>query len=187
LLTSSEEKSAEDWSFDGQYVAYEVATEGGGLDLYALPLFGDRRPIPIATAPTNEVDAKFAPDGRWIAYTSDETGRREVYVQPFPPTGARWQVSQDGGSYPRWRGDGTELFYLAPDLNLVAVEVKPGTTFAAGAQRALFQVDDAGLGAGTGKYDVTRDGQRFLVNTAFDPPAVDPILVVLNWTALLGR
>jgi hypothetical protein len=168
-------------------VTFVVLSEVSNLDLFVLPLFGDRQPIPIATAPANEEQERFSPDGRWIAYTSDETGRREVYVQPFPPTGARWQLSEVGGSYPKWRGDGAELFYLAPDLNLVAVEVKPGTTFAVGAQRALFQIDDAGLGAGTSKYEVTRDGQRFLVNTAFDRPAGDPLLVVLNWTALLGR
>ena len=187
MLKSNEEKWPHDWSYDGRYATFVVLSEASNLDLFVLPLFGDQKPIPIATALANEEHERFSPDGRWIAHTSDETGRREVYVQPFPPTGARWQVSQDGGSYPRWRGDGAELFYLAPDLNLVAVEIKLGTTFEVGAVRELFQVDDAGLGAGTGKYDVTRDGQRFLVNIAFDRPAADPILVVLNWTALLGR
>jgi Tol biopolymer transport system component len=187
LLTSSEEKGPEDWSANGQYIAYHVTSDAGNVDLYALPLIGDRRPIPIATTPGNEGGARFSPDGRWIAYTSYETGREEVYVQPFPPTGAKWQVSSEGGGRPRWRGDGRELFYLARDLKIVAVEVKSAAAFEVGAGRALFQVEGAGLGAGTSKYDVARDGQRFLVNAGFDRPAGDAILVMLNWTALLPR
>jgi hypothetical protein len=134
-----------------------------------------------------EPSAGSAKEGWASSTTSNETGLQEVYVQPFPPTGARWQVSEGGGSHPRWRGDGRELFYLAQDLNLVAVEVKSGPAFEVGAVRTLFRVDDAGLGAGMSKYDVTRDGRRFLVNTAFDHPAAAPILVVLNWAALPKR
>ncbi len=87
LLTSSEEKGPEDWSFDGRYIAYHLVSEAGNVDLFVLPLSGDRTPIPIATTPANEGHARFALDGRWMAYTSNETGRNEVYVQPFPPTG----------------------------------------------------------------------------------------------------
>jgi Tol biopolymer transport system component len=158
MLGPGEERSPRDWSPDGRFLAYQEANR-----LYARPLAGAGQPITIG-ADGNGVALRFSPSGRHVVYASDESGQLEVYVEPFPPTGAKWQVSS---------------------ATLWAVAVEPGATFRAGAARALFKVDAAAMNGGANKYDVTRDGQRFLVNGAYDPPASDPILVVLNWTALL--
>jgi Tol biopolymer transport system component len=181
MLAADKERMPVDWSGDGRYVLYQ---EGGRL--FALPLTGGGEPLPLAVG-GNAVDTRFSPDGRYFAYGSDESGQLEVYVEPFPPTGARWQVSSAGGAFPRWRGDGRELYFIDRERMLVAVATPAGASFRAGAPRALFEVDGTAMGGGANKYDVTRDGQRFLVNAAFDPPAADPIIVVLNWTALLPR
>ena len=107
------------WSADGRFVAY---TRGGG-DVWVLPLFGDRKPFPLAQTAFNETGGVFSPDGRWIAYTSDEGGQPNVYVQPFPGAGGKYQVSRDAGSHPVWRADGKELFYLGADATLMAVPI----------------------------------------------------------------
>jgi eukaryotic-like serine/threonine-protein kinase len=114
---------------------------------------------------------------------STETGRREVWVQPFPPTGARWQITTAGGVSPRWRADGRELFYVASDGTLTAVAVTPGSTFRWDAPRALFQT--MFRGGAYAPFAVSRDGQRFLINTPPDMAAESPIIVVTNWTARL--
>ena len=125
--------------------------------------------------PFSEGSARFSPDGKWLAYVSDETGKDEVYVQPFPPTGAKWQISVAGGNAPRWRGDGKEFFYTGLDFVRKAVEIKTSPGFEAGVPKDLFKTPNA-WGS-----DVTPDGQRFLVNmpAADNPPS--PTTVVLNW------
>jgi hypothetical protein len=150
-----------------------------------LPLFGDRKPIPYLQTEFIELQARFSPDGRWIAYNSHESGRPEVYVQSFPASADKSKVSTDGGAAPHWRRDGKELFYIAADQKLMAVEAKTGTTFQPGLPRALFQmrVDVTDRSC----YTVTKDGQRFLVNTLVEESASMPITVVLNWTADLRR
>jgi Tol biopolymer transport system component len=183
LIKSDENTFTNDWSPDGRYLAYHVIRENTNQDLFVLPLEGDRRPTPIATTRAIEVLGRFSPDSRFIAYTSNETGRDEVYLQPVPPTGAKWQISVDGGSRPVWRGDGRELFYLTRDLKVAAVNVRLDAQVEVGAPQPLFEVDDAALGPGTTKYDVSRDGQRFLVNTRFARGATDRITVVLNWAS----
>jgi hypothetical protein len=128
---------------------------------------------------------QFSPDGRWIAYVSDESGVDQVYVQSFPPLGAPRQLSTTGGTQPRWRRDGKELFYLASDRKLMAVTLRTGATFDADAPRALFQTA-LSLGELRQAYAVSGDGQRFLLNTTLDAgPA--PITTVLNWPALLKK
>ncbi|MGH7411833.1 MAG: TolB family protein [Candidatus Methylomirabilis sp.] len=123
----------------------------------------------------------FSPDGRWIAYISNDQGRYEVYVQTFPASGGKWQVSTNGGVYPHWRSDGKALFYLSSDNKLMAVEVKPGSSFEAGAPKALF--DLAPLRAGFNIYAVTADGQRFLFVTQGEATANLQYTVVVNWMA----
>ena len=103
-----------------------------GYDLWVLPLEGDRKPQPYLQTQFRENQGQFSPDGHWVAYTSDESGRLEVYVQPFPAAGGKWQISTNGGENPKWRRDGKELFYLGLDRRLMAVEVKTAPTFEAG-------------------------------------------------------
>ena len=107
-------------------------------DVWALPLFGDRKPFPLAQTAFAESSAVFSPDGRWITYTSNETGQPNVYVQPFPGAGGKYQVSRDGGSHPVWRADGKELFYLGADGTLMAVPIDATRQFDAGVPQALF-------------------------------------------------
>ncbi len=114
------------WSPDGRYLIYAQANPAtGSADLFALPLAGDRRPLVLADSPANEDQGQFSPDGRWVAYTSNESGLSEIYVISFPPTlnGGRWMVSRGGGVQPRWRRDGRELFYISPDWTMMAVPV----------------------------------------------------------------
>ena len=149
---------------------------------------GDRKPQPYLVTDFDAFQAQFSPDGRWIAYVSNETNPRyEVYVQPFPLAAGRRQVSTKGGSQPAWRRDGRELYYLAPDGKLMAVDVGAGATFQASAPRPLFQTQVPGLVNVRNHYAPAGDGQRFLVNTLVGESAVAPITIVLNWTAGLKR
>ena len=151
-------------------------------DIWILPLAGDRKPFPFLRTPFDEGPALFSPDGRWIAYNSDETGRNEIYVAPFPGPGGKWQVSSDGGSNPRWRRDGTELFYVSPDQKVMAVGVRAGPGFKSAAPVPLF----AARFLNHLYYDVSADGQRFLVETEV-PEEPTPLTLVVNWTAGLER
>jgi hypothetical protein len=171
------------WSGDARFIAYTTR----GSDVSVLPLFGDRKPVPFAATPFTEGSAVFSPDGRWIAYASNEGGQTDVYVQPFPGPGAKSQVSRDGGSHPVWRADGRELFYLAADGTMMTVAVGAGHSFDAGRPRALFSPNVWRLTANQ-VYAVTKNGQRFLVNTTSqESSSVVPLTVVLNWTAAIHR
>ena len=187
LLRSSAAKFPSDWSQDGHFLLFEVRDPRAKAKLWALPLSGDRKPFPLLQTPFNETSGVFSPDGRWVAYVSDDSGRPEVYVQTFPVSTAKWRVSTNGGSQPRWRGDGKEIFYVASDHRLMAVAVKAGSSFEAGIPTALFEI---GTPLGTGfrhQYDVTHDGERFFVVRAAEPQESQPITVVLNWTADLKK
>ena len=174
------------WSRDGRFVLYSRLNSGLTNDLWVRPLDGDRKPFPFLQTPFNEYPAAFSPDGRWIAYASNESGRSEVYVMPFPGPGGKWQVSTAGGSYPRWRRDGAELFYLAADNRLMAATVNgQGSGFEVGAVRPLFAT--RARTARRYMYDVSADGQRFLINTLVEEAALEPITLVVNWTAGLRR
>ena len=125
LLESEENKVPTSWSADGRFIAYTSTNIKGNTknDIWILPLFGDGKPFPFLQSQFNEVDAQFSPDGHWIAYVSDESGSNQVYIAAFPGPGGKWQVSRTGGTEPRWRGDGREIFFLSPDSKLMAVEV----------------------------------------------------------------
>jgi eukaryotic-like serine/threonine-protein kinase len=185
LLQSDTPKYSTDWSPDGRLIAFESQDPTTGSDLWVLPLFGDRKPIPFLQTEFNEGQGQFSPDGRWMAYSSDESGRREVYVQAFPASSGKWQISTAGGAFPRWRRDGKELFYLAADQKLMAVAVQADSTLQAGRPQALF--DAHVFGAPIVPYSVSADGQRFLVNTPAQEVNSSPITVVLNWTSELKK
>jgi Tol biopolymer transport system component len=155
------------------------------IELWTLPAAGDRTPVSFMKPAFGVSNGQFSPDGRWVAYASNESGKWEIAVSPFPGPGGSWRVSNAGGSEPRWRRDGKELYYLAPDGKLMAVEVKPGPSFEAGTATALFQfrrrepISSADLFS----YDVSADGQRFLVNAEMGEAAAVPLTAIVNWTA----
>ncbi len=189
LFRSGSAKFSTDWSPDGRFILHRVVDPKTNLELWVLPVAGDGKPIPFIKATFGVDHGQFSPEGRWVAYSSNESGKWEVFVIPFPGPGGKWQVSTAGGSEPRWRRDGKELFYLAPDGKLMAVEVKEGPTFEAGAARPLFQTRRREHVSSTDlfSYDVSADGQRFLVNTDVGEVTSSPLTVVLNWTAELKR
>jgi eukaryotic-like serine/threonine-protein kinase len=172
-----------DWSSDGRFLAYYRTDSKTGLDIWVLPLDDDRKPFPLFHAQFNESQAQFSPDGRWVAYVSDEAGTPQIYVQSFPMLTGKWQISTGGGTQPRWRRDGKELFYLALDRKLTAVTIRPGTTFEAERPHSLFQTALT-LSAFRQEYSVSADGQRFLLNAPLETTE-SPMTVVLNWPALL--
>jgi len=188
LLKSDNPKFALDWSSDGQFVLYQNIASTTQRDLWALPLFGDKQPLSIVQTNFNESQGKFSTDGHWIAYISDESGTSQVYVQNFPPAGGKWMVSINGGSMPRWRADGNELFYLAANNKLMAVPVKMnGNNFEAGTPQPLFDARITPAITGATGYSVTRNGQRFLVNVRMEESSASPAVVVQNWTGLLKK
>jgi len=185
LLEDNRDKYPVSWSSDGQFILYGSTGGPTSSDLFALPLSGDRKPSPFLQTQFNEGAGQFSPDGRWVAYSSNASGRMEIYVAPFPGPGGKWQISTAGGLYPRWRQDGTELFYLALDNKLMAAAVNgKGPSFEIGAVKPLFETRTAGIRY---PYDVSADGQRFLINTAPEQAVSAPFTVVLNWTAGLKR
>jgi Tol biopolymer transport system component len=184
-----------DWSRDGRFLIFMSIEPKTKDDLWALPLTGDRKPIPLLQSEFNERMGQLSPDGRWLAYVSDESGRAEVYVQPFTagaapgsdkPVTGKWPISKGGGWQPRWRGDGKELFYLA-DRKLMAVEIKTsGGGFDHGPSQALFTLrfNPSSAGQYLYRYVPSAEGKRFLVGTepgeSTDAP---PLTVVVNWLA----
>jgi hypothetical protein len=201
LLADSVDKVPLDWSSDGRFILFGVGTVRDTGDLWVLPLFGDRKPFPFLQTSFNEAAGRFSADGRWIAYASNESGKSEVYVAPFPRRGGapsaaaalgtpgdKWQVSTAGGSWPRWRSDGKEILYLAPDKKLMSAMVNgAGAAFEVGAVRPLFDAPALRIPNQGSMYDVSPDGQRFLVNTLAEEDAAAPITLVVNWPALLKK
>jgi eukaryotic-like serine/threonine-protein kinase len=186
LLHSEDAKYASDWSRDGRYIAYVNQSKDTGFDIYVLPTFGDRKPIAFQKTSFNEFWPVFSPDGRFIAYQSNESGRQEIYVQSFPGPGGKWQVSTAGGVEPKWRADGKEILYRAPDQNLMAVDVKMGDSFQAGVPKVLFPAR-VSPGIARNRYVAAGDGQRFLLVAPLKRESMTPTTVVLNWSAEMGR
>jgi len=171
------------FSPDGSFLLYSKRKKERD-DLWILPLTGDRVPRPFMATPALEPLGRFSPNGRYIAYQSDETGRFEIYVAAFPGPGGRWPISQNGGVEPRWSGDGKELFYFAPDNRLMVARVNSdGASFDVGEIRPLFQTRSMGF---TYRYDVANDGKRFLVVAGL-PQDLSPITLLTNWTAELPK
>jgi Tol biopolymer transport system component len=187
LVEDDQDKFAQSWSPDGRFLLYIAIAQGEGnqQDLWIVPLAGDRKPYPFLQTEFSEgVGAQFSPDGRWIAYTSNESGRQEVYVAAFPGPGGKWPVSTAGGLLPRWRRDGREIFYFeAGNSRVMVAEVESaGPTLHVGPVRPLFNVRPAGARA---FYDAAPDGRRFLVNTALAAQDQVPLTLLVNWPALL--
>jgi hypothetical protein len=194
LLTSGENKVPLDWTRNG-FLLYSSASSKTGEDLWVLPLNADSTPAgppsPYANSASNEGDGRFSPDGHWIAYRSNESGRNEVYVQSFPASsGGKQLVSKGGGSGPRWRKDGRELFYLGPGAELMAAEV---TTTArefrvSGPPKVLFVAPIVGGPQTISSWDVAPNGQRFLLNTPVGATRdVGSVNVILNWQSGLKK
>jgi eukaryotic-like serine/threonine-protein kinase len=178
----AQEQGAWDWSRDGRYFLARKDTELWYLtlpDLQAKPYLEPKWIIR---------NGQFSPDGKWVAYASNETGSWEVYVSPFPNGNSKWQVSRGGGE-PRWRRDGNELFYLSAEGKMMAVPVKLGASFEAGQPVALFQTHmrQPISAQDVFSYAVTADGQKFLVNTKVDTPNSAPLSVILNWAAEMEK
>jgi Tol biopolymer transport system component len=182
LVTTAGDKFVEHWSPDSRYLTATILKSG----LWVLPLGSGDRPRMIRAGDAVDTwQSEFSPDGRWLAYMSSESGKPEVYVEPFPSTGVRWQVSTQGGAEPHWRGDSKELLYLSADRMLTAVTVS-GTEWKPSKPQPLFRVTIPDL-TGDTDYTVSPDGRFLVVNTFIAEPRVPPIDVVLNWTALLAR
>jgi Tol biopolymer transport system component len=145
---------------------------------------GGGPPELLLSSANGERDGRLSPDMHWIAYDSTESGRREIWIQPIPPNGGRWQVSNGGGTSVRWRGDGRELFYIAANGKLTAVPVSPGDAPKFGTPIALFQTQQR---EGGGSYTPSPDGQRFLINAPLGPAETDPISVIVNWRAAIDQ
>jgi Tol biopolymer transport system component len=178
LLESPFDKFPSDWSRDGQYLIYYQIDPVTKYDLWALPLTGNTKPFPILQTGFNEHRATLSPDVHWLAYTSDETGQDEVYVQSFPTAGKKWKVSVDGGSRPVWSHDGKELFYISSDRKLVVSTVKGGATLEIGSPHPLFATRQSI----TRFFDVSPDGRRFLMVDPLPNPITPPMNLVINWT-----
>ena len=176
------------WSHDGRYLLHMEQSGPSGAGVWALPMTGEKKPFAIVQPPSPQariVQFRLSPDGRWLAYSSTESGREEVYVTHFPSGAGRWQVSQTGGTFPAWRGDSKEIYFTGQDgsFNAASVNTK-SEEFELDQVRALFQMSyTSPLGT---PYDVTPDGQRFVFAT-YPESVSTPLVLVTNWTADLKK
>jgi Tol biopolymer transport system component len=184
LESSDAEKPVDDWTRDGRYLIFGRLVAGLKREEWALPLFGDHKPFAVIRGPGFIWGAQVSPNGKWIAYDSDESGRREIYVQNFPPAGGRWQISTDGGVEPSWSPDGKELFYLHLD-KLMALDVNSLDRFESGTPHPLFEAPFGNHGRSA--YAIASDGKKFLVNIRAEATDSLPMTVVLNWPAAVKR
>jgi Tol biopolymer transport system component len=185
LLTTSYGEFPTDWSADGRLVLFTSVDPKLGMDVWAMPLDGDRKPFAVVRTEFNESQAQFSPDGRWIAYQSDKTGNPVIYIQPFPGTGDEVRASIEGGTQPRWNPGSPELFYVGADDRLMAVPIRvaSGGKIEPGASRALFRTDVGSTAtlAYRQQYVVSPDGQSFIMNSAVTEAGASSISVILNW------
>lgn len=187
LATSPTAQSPHSWSLDGKVLAFYERKEQGALrDMWVLPLTGERKPVPFLVTPFNERSPMFSPDGRWLAYVSDESGRDEVYVRSYPESGQKIPISTEGGTDPVWSKDGRELFYRDND-SLIAVSVKTGASFTVGRPQKLFDqqmVIQFNPGTGSLNYDVSPDGRFVMIIPTGRNHELE---LVLNWLEELKR
>jgi len=171
------------WSPDGSVLLFDELTPATGRDLMILPTETDRTPHSFLRTQFNEGRGQFSPDGRWIAYQSDESGHEEIYIQRFPGPGGKWQVSAGGGTQPRWNQNGRELFYLT-GTRLMAVDLETDSELTLGEPRQLLEIS-----SGFGNYDVAPDGQQFAIieELEIEPPPPTELILVQNWFAELRQ
>jgi serine/threonine-protein kinase len=195
LLPGKGMQSVVSWAPDGQQISYVDVVPGSGPDVFVLPMKGERKPVTVAQSKFAEGSPKFSPDGRWLAYCSNESGRSEIYVQPFPGPGPKIQISSEGGNDPVWRRTGGELYYRNGDAMMV-VEVRTNPAFTAGRPRELWRGSYShGMSSSCGQpgvtsfnYEVTPDGQKFLmIKDAYRDLASTRVHVVLGWSRELAR
>lgn len=199
LLKNLRYKVASSWSRDGQFLWYHAIEPKTRWDIYYYS-FAEKKSYPFVASQFSEQNAQPSPDGRFVAYVSDESGRNEIYVRPFPPSDGKWQISSGGGSFPSWSPDGRKLFFVSWDQKLMAAPIEPGSTFAAGVPQPLFAATTRSLmGSGgltirgtTGltrnQYAVAPDGKRFLLNQLATSELAPPsVTLVQNWTEKLRK
>src|SRR5262249_55716990 len=179
---------------DGRFLLFRSLDPQTGYDLWVLPVSRDKRPSPFLKTPYDEREGQFSPDGKWIAYQSNESGQFEIYVQPFPGPGGKFQISSNGGAQPRWNKNGKEIFYESLDSKMMAAPVKlspDGQSLETSTPVALFPFRIAGGPVppfqNKQQYAVSSDGQRFLVNLAADEGAASPITLIYNWHPERGK
>jgi hypothetical protein len=185
LLKTADEKYASDWTRDGSYLIYATRSAATGWDQWAVRLTGDKKAFPLAKTRFNELFGTVSPDGRFLAYFSDESGQMEIYVQEFPEPQNKWQVSASGGREPFWSADGRTLYFRDAANGVMAVSVDTTSTFSAGIPQRLFQTRFAPVVA-RANFRPAPDG-RFLVLAPTGTQTVNPTSVVLNWTSALGN
>jgi Tol biopolymer transport system component len=189
LLATTLDNYGDFISSDGAWLVYESQGATGRPQLWRLPLGGDRKPSLLLSMPqAATAHSSGSPDGKFFAYSSDETGRSEVYVQKFPPSGGKWQISTDGGDQALWRADGKELYFLSNDRKLMAVDVALGGDVQVGVPKVLFpvRVPANGISDNRSQYIPAPDGTRFLVLATADDRQDQPAVVVLNWSSMGG-
>jgi serine/threonine protein kinase len=190
LLSSPSGKFPLDWSADGRYLIYEKNDANKRTALWVLQMSGEKTSRLFQPGSTDQTHAAISPDGRWVAYTSNETGRQEVFVQSFPAAAGKWQISTEGGDQPQWRRDGKELFFLSPDNKLMVVPIQGGSgTFQSGASQVLFKAP-VGLFSRTdsrSRYAIMPDGRRVLVLAISAQSSSSSLTVVTNWTSELKK
>ncbi|MDQ6893738.1 MAG: protein kinase [Acidobacteriota bacterium] len=172
------------WSPDGRFLLYDLwsGTQGTGYDVWALPLAPPGEPIPVLRKPGDESEATFSPDGKYVAYTWTESGHDEIYVQTFPAGDGKWQISNEGGSLPRWSRDGREIFFIDPKRRIFAAAVQTAGVFTAGAPRLVAETPST-----LSDYEASPDGNRFLIVSPVVDPAHLPLHLIANWPAALKR
>ena len=185
VLGDEGNKEPDRWSADGRYILFDYTSKKTkATDIWALPMFGDRKPFPVVQSPAIDYYGMFSPDGKWVAYDSDESGRAEIYVVPFPGPGGKWQVSTGGAIQPFWP-PGKELFYFTADFRIAASEyATQGPNFMVGKSRLLFGGRAVGSSSG---FDVNRADKRWLVALPVGEPNASPLILTTNWTAALKK
>ncbi len=187
LVEGENRQGPDSWSADGRFLLYYERHPESSWDIWGLPLEGeDRKPWPFLHTAFVEVRARFSPDGRWVAYQSNESGRSEIYVQSFPGPAGKWQISTNGGSEPQWGPGGDELYFLGTDLKMMRVTVQTGETFDAGIPEPLFPVRLRPITT-RNRFVVPSGGEGFLLLSSLREDTTPPTTVVLNWMAALGR
>jgi eukaryotic-like serine/threonine-protein kinase len=181
LPNSAEDILPNSWAPGDREVLCALQPAKGRYELMLIPVDGGKLHS-LMNGSGNETNGQFSPDGKWVAYASDESGKSEIYVTTYPGAAGKWQVSRGGGAEPRWRGDGKAIFFIAPGQMLTEVEVSTGDTFAAAAPRPLFEIHTRAAISSTDlfNYDVTRDGKRFLVNQYVKPDQPPPLSIIFH-------